>query len=80
MQAVLDAKGALSKSDLLRCRVRYFADGAVIGSRGFVNEAFASYRKQHKLKRKEGARKMRGGDWGDMFSARDLQRDPVAPP
>ncbi len=36
--------GELSRGKMLRCRVRYFTDGAVIGSRVFVNEAFANTR------------------------------------
>ena len=34
----------LSVAKMLRCRVRYFADGAVIGSMEFVNEAFRGLR------------------------------------
>jgi putative transposase len=45
---------------LLCCRIRYFTDGAVIGSKEFVNEAFASARNRFEAKRKDGARKMRG--------------------
>jgi|SanBayMetagenome_1026888.scaffolds.fasta_scaffold228963_1 hypothetical protein len=32
----------LGTARMLRCRVRRFTDGAVIGSKEFVNEAFAS--------------------------------------
>jgi hypothetical protein len=52
--------GDLSIGRMLRCRVRYFTDGAVIGSKAFVNEAFASARERFGPKRKDGARKMRG--------------------
>ena len=38
----LDGEIPLGKA--LRCRIRYFTDGAVIGSRSFVNEAFAKSR------------------------------------
>lgn len=31
----------LNLAKMLRCLVRYFTDGAVIGSKEFVNEAFA---------------------------------------
>lgn len=31
----------LGMAKILRCWVRYFNDGAVIGSKDFVNEAFA---------------------------------------
>ena len=46
---------------MLRHRVRYFTDGAVIGSKAaFVNEAFDAARKRSTARRKDGARRMRG--------------------
>ena len=50
----------LGMAKMLRCRVRYFTDGAVIGSKEFVNEAFASARERFGVKRKDGARAMNG--------------------
>jgi hypothetical protein len=61
---------------MLRCRVRYFTDGAVIGSREFVNEAFASARERFGAKRKNGARAMRGSGRvakGLLWSIRNLR-------
>lgn len=55
----------------LRCRVRYFTRGAVLGSREFVNEAFERHRSHFGPKRKTGARKMRG-DWGGLCAARQV--------
>ena len=81
VDAELARDGKLGRVALLRCRVRYFSDGLAIGTRAFVEEFFqATKGKLFTEGRKTGARKMRGGDWGDMFSARDLQRDPVALP
>jgi REP element-mobilizing transposase RayT len=62
---------------MLRCRVRYFTDGAVIGSRVFVNEAFANARERFSKARKDGARTMRGsgsGAKGLLWTMRDLQK------
>jgi REP element-mobilizing transposase RayT len=62
---------------MLRCRVRYFTDGAVIGSRDFVNAAFESARERFGPKRKDGARKLRGNAnaaAGMLWSLRDLQK------
>jgi len=50
----------LGMAQLLRCRVRCFADGAVIGSRGFVEKVFEKSRERFGPKRKDGARKWRG--------------------
>ena len=67
----------LRMAKLLRCRIRYFTDGAMIGSKEFVNEAFAGARERFGSKRKDGARKMRGagaGTNGILWSLRDLQK------
>jgi putative transposase len=71
--------GELSLGKMLRCRVRYFTDGAVIGSRGFVNEAFAGARERFGPRRKDGARRMRGAAAaataaGRLWSLRDLRK------
>ncbi len=69
--------GELSTGRMLRCRVRYFTDGAVIGSRSFVNEAFASARERFGPKRKDGARKLRGeasAAASVLWSLRDLKK------
>ena len=66
----------LGMVEMLRHRVRYFTDGAVIGSREFVNEAFANARDRFSEKRKDGARKLRGNGKaaaGKLWSARDLR-------
>jgi putative transposase len=66
----------LGVMQMLRCRVRYFTDGAVIGSREFVDEAFTAARERFGAKRKNGARKMRGGASavaGTLWSMRDLR-------
>jgi hypothetical protein len=58
------------------CRLRYFTDGAVIGSKAFVNEAFTSARERFGTKRKDGAKRMRGsGDpaVGVLWSLRALR-------
>ena len=66
----------LSMAKMLRCRVRYFTDGAVIGSREFVNDAFAAARGRFTEKRQDGARRMRGSGLaaaGVLWSIRDLR-------
>jgi putative transposase len=68
----------LRMAKLLCCRIRYFTDGVVIGSKEFVNEAFASARDRFEAKRKDGVRKMRGvgeaAASGILWSLRDLQK------
>ena len=66
----------LGMASMLRMRVRYFTDGAVIGSKAFVNEAFAAARERFTAKRKDGARRMRGSGAAAaevLWSVRDLR-------
>jgi REP element-mobilizing transposase RayT len=68
----------LGMAKMLRGRVRYFTDGAVIGSKEFVNEAFEGARERFTAKRKDGARRMRGSGApakGQLWSMRDLRVD-----
>jgi putative transposase len=67
----------LGMAKMLRCRVRYFTDGAVIGSKEFVNEAFASARQRFGPKRRDGARKLKGkcaAASENLWSLRDLRK------
>ena len=66
----------LNSASMLMQRIRYFSDGAVIGSRAFVDEAFRQARERFGPKRKDGARKLEGAAEaaaGEMWSARALQ-------
>lgn len=75
---VLKEGGQLSKAELLHCKVRYFSDGVVLGSKAFVEDIFESHRDEFGLKRKTGARKPKYGQWGDLCTMRDLRLDPVS--
>ena len=64
-------------AEVLRCKVRYFTDGAVLGSRGYVEAIFAAKRRRFGPNRQSGARRMRGleaqeGKEG-LFTLRDLR-------
>jgi hypothetical protein len=77
LEQVVPATGHVALRQLLRWKVRYFTDGAVIGSRAFVDGLFAQCRERFGANRKSGARKMRGkaaGAAGILWSARDLRR------
>ena len=71
--AVWKAGGKLSLAQLLRCRVRYFSDGLAIGSESFVERVFAMLRGAFSEARQTGARRMTGGDWGELRAARALK-------
>jgi hypothetical protein len=66
----------LGMAGMLSKRLRYFTDGAVIGSKAFVNEAFDEARQRFTERRKDGARSMRGSGAaakGVLWSMRDLR-------
>ena len=64
----------------LRCRVRYFSDGLVLGSAGFVDGVFEQYRDRFGQKRRSGARPMKFGEWLGLCTMRDLRLAPVSVP
>jgi REP element-mobilizing transposase RayT len=70
---VLRAKGRLGLGAYVRCRVRYFCDGVVLGSREFVEGVFRKNRGWLGEKRKAGARKMRGLAGLELFTVRNLR-------
>jgi len=66
----------MGMAGMLQHRVRYFSDGAVIGSKVFVNEAFAAARERFTVRRRDGARRLRGSGKpaaGILWSMRDLR-------
>lgn len=70
---VLNERGRLPVSEYLRCRVRYFSDGAVFGGREYVEAMFRRHRERFGDRRKTGAREMRGLADRTWFTWRDLR-------
>ena len=71
--AVLEQRGRVPVGEYLRCRVRYFCDGGVFGSREFVEDIFRSCRNRFGPRRKTGARPMRGVREGGLYTMRALR-------
>jgi len=67
--------GVLPKAAALRCRVRYFTDGAVMGSRAFVDKHVGNWQVQRERKRPPQANPMRGAEWGDIAVIKGLRRN-----
>jgi putative transposase len=80
VREVLEAGGTLPINQVLRCRVRYFTDGAVLGSKAYVEDVFHRHRERFGEKRKTGARKMAGCQWGDLCTVRRLRLEVITPP
>ncbi len=77
---VLGSGGRLPLPEVLRCRVRYFTDGMAFGGKAFVDQVFNDNRRFFGPKRRDGARRMKVGEWGDLRTARALRINPVAVP
>ena len=75
IEEVWQAGGKLPLVEALRCRVRYFTDGAVLGGQRYVDDFFDRKREYFGESRKDGGRKMRGAQWGELRALRDLQKD-----
>jgi len=80
VRQVIEANGRLPLPQVLRCRVRYFTDGMAFGGKAFVEQIFADNRPLFGPKRKDGARKMKFGEWGGLCTARALRICPVSLP
>jgi REP element-mobilizing transposase RayT len=80
VKAVLEQDGQLSKSQLLRCRVRYFSDGVVLGSKAFADKLFHRNRDWFGTKRKRGAKPIRQATDIGLVTLRDLRSQPISLP
>jgi hypothetical protein len=66
--------GELPLSVVLRCRVRYFTDGAVLGSAEFVRRYAAAWQAGRGLRRPVGANPAKGAPWGDVAVVNAMRR------
>ncbi|CAA6690339.1 MULTISPECIES: transposase [unclassified Lentimonas] len=70
---VLDADGQLPKAAMLRCRVRYFTDGAILGSAEFVRGFTGAWQMERGRKHPPKVNAMRG-DWGGLAVIQGLRK------
>jgi len=77
LQQTLEAGGKLLPGEALMTRIRYFTDGAVIGSKESVEDVFQSDQWRFGPKRSSGARPIRQIDAPDLCSLRDLRLEPI---
>jgi len=72
---VMDQKGRLSLGEALRCRIRHFSDGAVLGTRAFVQEQLEEYRRKTGRRARTAPRPLPAvAVWGDLMTLRGLRR------
>jgi hypothetical protein len=73
-KVIEEQDGVLPRAAVLRCRVRYFTDGAILGSaeyvRGFVDTVHSGRRRKHPPR----VNPLKGALWGDVAVAQSLRR------
>ncbi|MFQ3224743.1 MAG: putative transposase [Lentimonas sp.] len=74
---VLDADGELPQSAMLRCRVRYFTDGAILGSAEYVRGFTGAWQMERGRKHPPKVNAMRG-DWGGLAVIQGLRKQVFA--
>ncbi len=74
LQVLEEQDGVLSKAAVLRCRVRYFTDGAILGSAEFVRGFAGAWQSERNRKHPPKVNAMKGADWGDLTVIRGLRR------
>jgi len=66
--------GILPKASVLRCRIRYFTDGAVLGSKAFVRDLADTWQAQRGRRRPPTPHELAGADWGDLAIIRGIRK------
>ena len=66
--------GVLPKAAAMRCRVRYFTDGAILGSAEFVRNFVDGWQSAKGRKHPPKVNPMQGADWDDLAVIRGLRR------
>ena len=64
----------LPKATVLRCRVRYFTDGAVLGSKEFVRSYVGAWQLEKKRKYPPKVNLLRGADWQGLAAIQGLRK------
>ena len=74
MLKVMEQKGRLPLEKVLRCRIRYFTDGAVLGSQAFVQSHLARYKSQSLQRSRTAPRAIPPvTNWGNLTTLRSLR-------
>ena len=74
LKALENDKVLLPKASVLHCRVRYFTDGAILGSQEYVRGFVDIWQMEKGRKYPPKANPMRGADWGGLTTIQGLRR------
>jgi len=73
---VMESKGKLPLVTVLHCKVRYFTDGVVLGSKAYVTEQLALYRRKTGMRKRMTAQALPPiTEWGDLVTMRGLRKN-----
>jgi hypothetical protein len=70
-----EQQGELPLAAVLRCRVRYFTDGAILGSTEFVRSYAAVWQAERGRTRPARTHAARGAAWGDLAVVNAMRRN-----
>ena len=65
--------GELPMCVILRCRVRYFTDGAILGSAEFVRGFTGAWQREHARQHPPKVNGLKGARWGDVAVIQGLR-------
>ena len=78
LKKVLAEKGTLPLPSVLRCRVKQFSHGSVLGSEAFVSRHLANYRRVTGCRKKTPVRPLpQIADWGDVVTLRGARKKAI---
>ena len=72
-QVVIQQQGELSLAERLRCRIRYFSEGLILGSQGFVEAHFQRLQQKLAYKRPRPPKPLRTLGSTELWVFRDLR-------
>jgi REP element-mobilizing transposase RayT len=74
LKVLNEQDGVLPKAAVLRCRVRYLTDGAILGSEEFVRSFVDSWQQEKGRKHPPRVNRLRGTDWDGLAIIQGLRR------
>tara|TARA_B110000305_G_C19364452_1_gene601163 strand:- start:495 stop:1421 length:927 start_codon:yes stop_codon:yes gene_type:complete len=75
VRSVLENGGKVSRAEALRCRMRYFSDGLIIGGENFIAGVLNANEGTLGQKAKLKGKVLGDNDWGGLMSYRDLKKN-----
>lgn len=75
LKALEEDSVVLPMASILRCRVRYFTDGAILGSQEYVRGFVGAWQMEKGRKYPPKPNLMKGADWGGLATIQGLRRE-----